>query len=186
MVAVDRNSSPQSSDSLSRETMKLVSLRSHATRTIALRRGPLLLIAAIFFGLGIPLFLWHQVGFAIYAASGFSWVRTNGTVTGSHTTDVPTIQFTMRDGSPMAFKEDYFMMCHRSFCFVRYFDPGQIVPVVYDPDAPTRAYIYDWALFSNTIEWFVMGGIFLLFVLLFLGVRVPLNLSVRLGRGPNA
>ena len=165
--------------------MKVVSVQSQATRTIALRRDPLLLVAAIFFGAGIPLFLWYQVGFVIYAASGFSWIHTNGTVTSSHTTDVPTIQFTMRDGPPMAFKEDYFLMCHRSPCFARHFYPGQIVPVVYDPDTPTRAYVYDWALFLNTIEWFVMGGIFLLFVLLFLGVRVPLNLLVRTSRDPN-
>lgn len=165
--------------------MKVVSVRSHATRTIALRRSPLLLIAALFFGLGIPLFLWLQVGFAIYAASGFSWIHTNGTVTSSRTTDVPTIQFTTRDGSPMAFKEDYFLMCHRSFCLVRSFDPGETVPVVYDPHTPARAYVYDWALFANTIEWFVMAGIFLVFVALLLGVCLPINWSVRIGRSPH-
>jgi len=143
-----------------------VSVRSRTTRTLAFRQSPLLLIAAIFFGVGIPLFLWHQIGFAMFAATGFSWIHTSGTVTSSRTTDRPIIQFTTRDGSPVAFKEDYYLMCHRSPCFVRDFEPGQVVPVVYDPDAPTRAYVYDWALFSNTVEWFVMAAIFLLFVLL--------------------
>jgi len=166
-----------------------VSVRSRTTRTIALRRGPLLIIAAIFFGVGIPLFLWHNIGFAMYAVSGFSWAHTNGTVTSSRTTDVPTIQFTARDGSPIAFTEDYILMCgSRSFCFRRYFDPGQVVPVVYDPSTPAKAYVYDWALFSNTITWFVMAGLFLLFVLFFLGIRLPkrpINLSLRIGRSPD-
>jgi Protein of unknown function (DUF3592) len=166
-----------------------VSVRSRTTRTLAIRQSPLIFIAAIFFGLGVPLFLWYQVGFAVYAATAFSWVHTNGTVTSSHTTDVPMIQFTLRDGSLMTFKEDYFMMCHRSFCLVRHFDPGQTVPVVYDPDTPMRAYVYDWALFANTIEWFVMAGIFLLFVLLIVGVRLRTSrtrFSVRIGQGPDA
>jgi len=80
-------------------------------------------------------------------------------------------------------------MCHRSPCFVRHFNPGQVVPVVYDPDTPTRAYVYDWALFTNTIEWFVMAGIFLLFVLLLVGVRLPTSatsFSARIGRSPEA
>ncbi len=168
--------------------MNVVGLRSRTTRTIALRRGPLFYIAAIFFGVGIPLFLWSQIGFAMYAASGFWWIHTNGTVTSSRTTHVPTIQFSTRDGSPIAFKEDYYLMCHRDPCFVRDLDPGQVVPVVYDPDTPTRAYVYDWALFSNTITWFVMAGIFLLSVLLFVGVRVSssaTNFSVGIGRSPD-
>jgi hypothetical protein len=138
---------------------------------------------------GIPFFLWHQIGFAMYAASGFSWIHTNGTVISSHTTTVPTIQFATRDGSPIAFKEDYYLMCHRDFCFVRSFDPGQVVPVVYDPGVPARAYVYDWALFSNTITWFVMAGIFLLLVLLVVGIRLPVSatrFSVGLGRSPDA
>ena len=166
-----------------------MSLRSPTTRTLALRQSPLLLIAAILFGVGIPLFLWHQIGFAMYAATGFSWIHSNGIVSSSRATDVPTIRFTTRDGSPVAFSEDYFMMCHRSPCFVRHFVPGQVVPVVYDPDTPTRAYVYDWALFTNTIEWFVMAGIFLLFVLLLVGVRLPTSatsFSARIGRSPES
>ena len=166
-----------------RETVKVtLNVRSRTTRTLAFRGSPLLLIAAIFFGVGIPFFLWQQIGFAMYAATGFSWMHTNGTVTSSRTSDVPTIQFKTRDGSPVAFKEDYFLMCHRSPCFVRHFDPGQLVPVVYDPDTPMRAYVYDWALFVNTIEWFVVAGIFLFFVLLLVGVRLPIyvtNVPVR-------
>lgn len=138
----------------------------------------------------MPLFLWHQMDFAIYAASGFSWIHTNGTVTSSRTTKRPTIQFTTRDGSPIAFTEDYTQMCGtRSFCFRRSFDPGQGVPVVYDPGTPTRAYVYDWALFSNTITWFVMAGILLLFVLLLIGVRLPASPTkflLGIGRSPGA
>lgn len=121
----------------------------------------------------------------MYAVSGFSWVHANGTVTNSRTTDVPAIQFTARDGSPITFKEDYYLMCHRSFCLQRDFDPGEVVPVVYDPDTPTRAYVYDWALFVNAIEWFVVAGIFLLFVSLIVGIRLPTNFSIRLGRSPD-
>ena len=153
---------------------------------MALKRGPWFWVAAIFFGVGIPFVLWNRIGVAIYAVSGFSWVHASGTVTSSRTTDVPTIQFKTPDGSPIAFKEDYYLMCHRGFCLQRYLDPGQVVPVVYDPDTPTRAYVYDWALFSNVIMWFVMAGIFLLFVLLVVGVRLPTNFSIRLGRSPDA
>lgn len=169
--------------------MNVVGVRSRTTRTIAFKRSPLFFIAVIFFGVGIPLFLWLQFGFAVYAVSGFSWIHTNGTVTSFRHTDTPTIQFTTRDGSLIAFREDYFLMCHRSPCFVRRFDPGQVVPVVYDPGTPARAYVDDWALLVNTIEWFVMAGIFLLFVLLLVGIRLPIsanNFSIRIGRSPDA
>jgi hypothetical protein len=170
--------------------MKFVSVRMRTTRTTAPRRGPLLFIAAIFFGVGIPVFLWYNISFAVYGVSGFSWIHTNGTVTSSRTTEVPTIQFTSRDGPPIAFTEDYIVMCgSRSFCFRRSFDPGQVVPVVYDPGTPTRAYVYDWALFSNTITWFLMAGFWLLFLLLFVGVRISsstANFSFRIGRTPGA
>lgn len=170
--------------------MKFVSVRLRTTRTIAPRRGPLLFIATIFFGVGIPIFLWYNISFAVYGVSGLSWIHTNGTVTSSRTTEVPAIQFTARDGSPTAFTEDYIVMCgSHSFCFRRSFDPGQVVPVVYDPGTPTRAYVYDWALFSNTITWFLMAGFWLLFLLLFVGVRFPAsatNFSVRIGRSPDA
>jgi len=164
-----------------------VSTRSRTTRVIAARQGPLFFIAAIFLGVGIPFFLWSQIGFALYAVSGFSWIHTDGTVTSSRTTAKPTIQFTTRDGSPIAFTEDYTLICgRRSFCFRRSFDPGQVVPVVYSPGTPARAYVYDWALFSNVIMWFAMASVFLFFLLLFLGAHLPVSFSVRAGPDPDA
>ena len=165
--------------------MNVIGARSTTTRTIALKRDRRLWWAAIFFGVAMLVILWTKIGVAIYAVSGFSWVHTNGTVTSSRTTKVPAIQFTTRDGSPVAFQEDYYLMCHRSFCLERHFDPGEVVPVVYDPDTPTRAYVYDSALFINAIEWFVVAALFVIFILLLVGVRLPTRFSIGIGRSPD-
>jgi len=147
---------------------KVIIVRSRSTRRFATTTGNrfLLIAGVLLFLVCGPWFLWHQFGFAEYAFTGLSWIRAQGTVTDSHTTFKPTIQFAARDGSPILFTEDYLEICgRRSFCFVRHFTPGQVVPVVYDPAKPERAYVYDWPLFAATIQWFLMAGFMLLIAL---------------------
>jgi hypothetical protein len=164
-----------------------VSLRSRSktawgtrSRGAVLLGGTLLVAAAI-------LYLSVQVSFAKYAFTGLWWIHTEGTVTNSATTSVPTIRFTARDGSAVLFKEDYILLCGggRSFCWIRDFTPGQVVPVVYDPAEPTRAYVHDWALFANVLGWFAVAGIGLILALIMFlpSIKTPVEFSIRMGSG---
>lgn len=109
-----------------------------------------------------------RIGFARYAFTFFVWQSAEGTVTNSRTTYDPTIQFAAVDGSLHAFSEDYLLLCgRRSLCFSRRFAPGEVVPVVYDPGAPERAYVHDFALRSTIFEWFAEAFFLLLITLLF-------------------
>jgi hypothetical protein len=56
------------------------------------------------------------------------------------------------------------------------------VPVVYDPVAPQRAFVHDWALFAGVITWFLAAGTGLLFALMFAVAfaKKPLNVSFRI------
>jgi Protein of unknown function (DUF3592) len=147
----------------------IFSVRSRSTTaqvTTSPRNRFLLIAGMLLFLVCGPWLLWRQFGFAQYAFTGLSWIHTQGTVTDSYTTYKPTIQFAARDGSPILFTEDYLQICgRRSFCFVRHFAPGQVVPIVYDPAKPERAYVYDWPLFAATIQWFMMAGFMLLIAL---------------------
>lgn len=147
-------------------------------RGLALFGGALLLCGVLFL-------LYVNFGFARYALTGFLWMRTDGTVLSPSRTSTPTIQFTSGDGAAHVFTEDYVILCggRRTFCFIRDFNPGQLVPVVYDPGAPQRAFVHDWALFSSTITWFLEAGAALLLALM-LAVALakkPLAISVQLG-----
>jgi hypothetical protein len=146
------------------------------------RQGKALLaIAAL---LAAALFLvWMNRGFADYALRGWRWSETEGTVTDASTTSAPTIAFSTPDGAKHAFREDYIILCgsRRSFCFMRNFDPGQQVPVVYDPHAPQAAFVHDWALKSGVITWFLEAGAAILLALMMLAlVKGNIRASVRL------
>ena len=129
--------------------------------------------------------LWINIGFARYAVTGLFWDDAGGTVLNSRTTSSPAIQFTTPDGAAHTFSEDYILLCQsrHSLCFVRTFQPGQFVPVVYDPTAPQRAYIHDWALTSGVMTWFLEAACTLFFALMIAVIlrRKPLNASIRIG-----
>ncbi len=134
---------------------------------------------------GCIFFLWQEGGFASYALTGFRWIHTDGRVTNPSTTSKPSIQFTAGDGSPVLFKEDYILLCagSRSFCSIRDFQPGQVVPIVYDPSEPGRAYVHDWALFATAMTWFLVAGaglLLALFTCLAL-IKTPVDFSVGTG-----
>ncbi|MGA7857565.1 MAG: DUF3592 domain-containing protein, partial [Terracidiphilus sp.] len=105
-------------------------------------------------------FLWYNIGFARYALTGFLWERTSGIVQDASRTSTPTIQFSTSDGVSHQFKEDYILLCggRSTFCWIRDFNPGEVVPVVYDPGSPQTAFVYDWALFSGVISWILMAS----------------------------
>jgi hypothetical protein len=155
------------------------------TRSTTKRRGPVLLAGTLLLAGGAFL-LWQNIGFGIYALTGFFWIRTDGTITNPRTTSTPSIRFTAHDGAPILFKEDYILLCggHRSLCLVRDFNPGQVVSVVYDPVQPNRAYVYDWALFAGVITWFLVAGAGLLLALMMSlpFIKAPVNLLLPLGR----
>jgi Protein of unknown function (DUF3592) len=142
--------------------------------------GAALLVAALIFLLSL------RIGFARYAFTAFLWKHANGTVVSLRSTTNPTIQFAANDG-PHAFSEDYFLLCgRRSLCFRRTFTPGEVVPVVYDPDAPNRAYVYDWALFATIVEWCIEAGILLVLLLGLAGFfrGGSSSTSIRIGPDP--
>ena len=120
---------------------------------------PKLALLGIILLLTVDLFmLWARFGFAEYAAGGFLWwSQTPGTVINADHSSNPTVQFAADDGTPHQFREDYILLCQgsRTLCFVRNFAPGEVVQVVYDPYAPQRAYIHDWALFATAGSWFL-------------------------------
>lgn len=127
------------------------------------------------------LLVWLNFSFVRYAFTGFRWVETDGTVVSLRRTSKPTIHFSAVDGASYNFSEDYYLICHRSPCFVRYFQPGQVVPVIYDPSAPQRAFVHDWALSVGVLNCFaagIIGAIFALAIFSLLAKK-PINFSVR-------
>jgi Protein of unknown function (DUF3592) len=156
-------------------------------RRVAFLGGTILLIGLIWL-------LWMQRGFAEYALTGIFWEKAQGTVINlthastskSGTTSRPIIEFATPDGRRYAFTEDYVRLCghRRSFCFIRSFDPGEQVPVVYNPREPMQAYIHDWALSATVLTVFLEGGAALLLVLMMvvLARRRPIEAEVRFGQ----
>jgi hypothetical protein len=118
------------------------------------RRRPLALLGCTGLLVGLIFLLWVNIGFAQYALTGIFWRQTEGKVISSLTTSTPIIQFNAANGVSYVFEEDYYWLCgRRSLCFIRDFAPEQVVPVVYNPRAPYRVFVYDWALFANVITW---------------------------------
>ncbi len=149
-------------------------------RGIALLSCVLLLAGAIFM-------VCVNFDFARYAVTWFRWTQTEGTVTNPAKTTSPTIQFATEDGVTHSFTEDYVLLCgtRSSFCFIRSFDPGQTVPVVYDPGTPQRAFVHDWALFAGVIQWFAGIGCGLIIALMLAAwlSSKPLSVSFEVGSG---
>jgi len=143
------------------------SSRIRTTTVGTAHRGKAIFCCAALMALCI-LLLCVRLGFARYAFTFFLWQSAEGTVMNSRSTTDPSIQFAAVDGSLHAFSEDYFLLCgHRSLCYRRSFSPGEVVPIVYDPGTPERAYVHDWALYVTIFEWFVEAFFLLLFALLF-------------------
>jgi hypothetical protein len=162
--------------------------RITATTRTSGRRGKAILFSALLMA-GLIFLLGLRLDFARYAFTAFLWERADGTVMNTRTTTIPTIEFAARDGSLRAFSEDYFLLCgRRSLCFRRSFTPGQVVPVVYDPGSPDRAFVRDFALYSTIFEWFVEAFFLLLITLLMVNLILGSsgNLSVQLGSDPRA
>jgi hypothetical protein len=148
--------------------------RSRGTRLLA---GAVLLAAALFL-------LVTNIDFARFAVTGFFWVRANGTVLSAQRTSIPSIQFATPDGAAHLFTENYLRLCgRRSFCYRRDFTPGESVPVVYDPAAPARAFVWDWALFANVLSWFFEAALALILALMCLVLlrARPLAVSIEFG-----
>jgi Protein of unknown function (DUF3592) len=145
--------------------------------------GGVLLVA------GAILFLWLNIGFARFALTGFLWERTSGIVQDASRTSIPTIQFVTSDGVSHLFKEDYILLCggRSSMCLIRDFDPGQVVPVVYDPSSPQTAFVHDWALFAGVISWLLVAcaGLFFALMTFLACTKKPLNLSIQIGKKPD-
>jgi Protein of unknown function (DUF3592) len=160
--------------------------RVTSTRTAGPRGKTILGIALLIAGLIFLLAL--RLGFARYAFTAFLWQRTDGTVISANRTTNPTIQFAAADGSLHRFSEDYFLLCgHRSLCFRRYFTMNEVVPVVYDPATPERAFVRDFALYSTIFEWLVEAFFLLLFTALLLNLLRggSTNMSIQIGSDPN-
>lgn len=148
------------------------------------RRGVTIFAGAILI-IGGAILLWINRGFADYALTGSFWNQTDGTVMDAARTSTPTIEFTTPDGATHEFREDYIILCQgkRSFCFIRDFDPGQQVPVVYNPGSPEMAYVHDWALISIVIAVFLETAAELFFMLMMVVMvrRRPIRATVRFG-----
>jgi hypothetical protein len=146
-----------------------LSIRSHrpASRRATLFGGAIGLV-------GVLVLLWINIGFARYAITGFFWTRTTGTVLAGPNSFAPAIQFATIDGAVHTFSEDYMSLCgnFHAFCVLRSFTPGQVVPIVYDPAEPSRAFIHDWALISSVITWFLELAVCLLAAI---GIAVTLR-----------
>lgn len=112
-------------------------------------------------------YLWFNFDFARYAVTGVFWKQTAGTVTSPGTTFEPTIRFEGIDGLSHFFSEDYILVCSRRVpCWPRGLHQGEVVPVVYDPARPQRAFVHDWALFANILVWLFVLGMTLLCALI--------------------
>ena len=102
----------------------------------------------------------------------------------------PTIQFSTPDGATHSFREDYSSICggYHSFCSIREFAPGEVVPVVYNPRAPQTAFVHDWALFVTAAKMFFYTGMGLLLALIMAAnlTRKPIRDSIRQDGGANS
>ena len=130
-------------------------------------------------------------GFAQYALGGLLfWPQANGMVVNARNSSRPTVQYVDADGTPRQFHEDYILLCgsRRSFCWVRRFTVGESVPVVYDPRAPDRAYIHDWALTANALTWFFEAflGVLLLGMVTVRATGKARSFSIRIGQSAEA
>ena len=149
---------------------------------VAILGGMILLAGAVWL-------LWMNRGFAEYALTGIFWDKAEGTVVNathsSRSTSRPIVEFSAADGDRYAFNEDYVRLCggRRSFCFVRSFDPGEQVPVVYNPREPMQAYIHDWALSATVLTVFLEAGAALLLALMMVVLlrRRPIGVTIRFG-----
>ena len=149
---------------------------------VAILGGMILLAGAVWL-------LWMNRGFAEYALTGIFWDKAEGTVVntanGFRSTSRPTVEFATPDGAIQEFKEDYVRLCggSRSFCFVRSFDPGEQVPVVYNPREPAQAYIHDWALSATVLTVFLEASAALLLALMMVVLvrRRPIGVTIRFG-----
>jgi hypothetical protein len=168
-----------------------VRIRANFTvRPQARKRKPLALLAGMLLLLCGAYLVWQGRSFGRYAFTGFLWAPSAGVVISPARTSRPVIQFAGPDGAVHQFKEDYWRVCGQrlSFCFVRDFNPGQIVPVIYEPAAPDRAFVHDWALTAGVLSWFLEAGVLLLLALMMCAalIKQPLGLSVRIGEPPEA
>lgn len=157
-----------------------------AVRSTSPQRRPTAILCLLVLIAAALLMLWFNRGFALYAATGLSWTRTEGTVVSTRTTSIPTVEFTTADGTSESFKEDYILLCggRSTFCFIRNFTPGERVPVVFDPRAPQHAYIHDWALTATVLSWFIVVVILAVLLLMMTAlVGRPFKASVTFERG---
>ena len=157
-----------------------VRVQSRETAAPPGQRGLRVLGGAVLFLGCVALVCWN-IGFGRYAVTGLFWAVSSGTVISDRMTSDPTIEFTARDGATYRFSEDYWFVCgRRSFCFVRDFDPGEEVPVVYDPSAPRAAFVDDWALRAGVISWFLelAGALYFAVLLTLLVTRKPLDITI--------
>lgn len=160
-------------------TVTVRSTRRTVARGKGLLGGAVLLAACV-------LLLWINRGFGIYAITGFLWPHTDGVVISARRTSSPTIQFQTRDGATRQFTEDYIRLCGggHDLCWIREFNPGQVVPLVYDPAFPVRAYVRDFALYSNVLSFFLELGAaaFFAFIICLALFNRPINYSIRIGK----
>lgn len=126
------------------------------TAQTARPRGKALLAATALLAMALIL-LWLDRGFGVYAATGLFWNEAPGAVVDASRSSVPVIEFATPDGATHRFREDYIQTCRnsRKFCFVRSFQLGEQVPVVYSPRNPERAYVHDWALYASVLGFFL-------------------------------
>ena len=164
-----------------------INTRTRVTTQTTGPRGKAILFVALLMGVLI-FFLCLRLSFARYAFTAFLWQRADGVVISTRKTSDPTIEFAARDETLHTFSEDYISLCgHRSLCFWRTFTPREVVPVVYDPAAPNRAFVRDFALYSTIFEWLVEASFLLLMTwLLLLLVRSGTgDVSIQVGSGPD-
>lgn len=148
-------------------------------------RGKALFCGVVLLAMAMTL-LWLDRGFAVYTATGLFWDEAPGIVTDAAIRSVPTIAFSTPDGAEHRFKEDYDKLCRgsRKFCYVRSFQLGEQVPVVYYSKQPERAYVHDWALYGSILGFLMDLMLTVLLVLMLAAAllwRKPMRASVKLG-----